>query len=312
MIEANDYYTPEQLAEVLRLSKYTVYAKIKKGEIPAFRLGRKMLIPVSEVETLLLNSRKSLSVEPQIDVTKRTVTVQESQKIFCGHDIILDYLGSKLEKTNDGLTILRSHVGSIQGLHTLYEGKASAAAIHLWDGNSGVYNIPFIRYNLPGLKIRLYHLIRRSEGFYVRRGNPKGIRGWADLMRGDISIVNRELGSGTRVLLDEKVRLLGYSGDRITGYYDIETTHIGIASRIARGGCDVGLGIEKVARQVDGIDFIPLQEESYDLVVLKEELQPGGALEHLPDVLSSSEFKQEINAMSGYNVEKMGDMILDL
>ncbi|HBP62932.1 MAG TPA: excisionase, partial [Desulfosporosinus sp.] len=118
----------------------------------------------------------------------------------------------------------------------------------------------------------IINMVYRAEGFYVAKGNPKNISNWSDLARPDLRFVNRERGSGARVLLDEKLRIEAIDHQSVNGYSNEEMSHTAVASKIARGEADVGLGIEKAAQHVNNIDFVPLQIERYDLVIRKEDL----------------------------------------
>ena len=159
------------------------------------------------------------------------------------------------------IRVYRKHVGSFQGLLALYEGKADIAATHLWDSDTRSYNIPYVRRFLPGIPTVIIHLAIRMQGFYVKQGNPLKIKSWEDLIRSDLRLVNREPGSGTRVLLDEQLRFMGINRLDIKGYENVEKSHTAVAIAVARDMADVGMGNQKAAMQVEGIEFIPLQKE---------------------------------------------------
>ncbi|MEB3104127.1 substrate-binding domain-containing protein, partial [Ferviditalea candida] len=152
-------------------------------------------------------------------------------------------------------------------------GTANVTATHLWDGETEEYNIPYVRRLLPGQRAVVVNLVYRTQGFYVSPGNPKDIRDWKDLMDENITFVNREKGSGTRVLLDEQLRNLNLDSRLMKGYRNEEMSHIAVASAVARGIADVGLGTEKAALQVPGVEFVPLKKERYDLVFYKDDLE---------------------------------------
>lgn len=184
------------------------------------------------------------------------------------------------------------------------------ATAHLWDGDTGQYNIPFVRRMLPGTSSVIIHLACRLQGFYVLKGNPKGITGWEDMKRKDITIINREKGSGTRVLLDEHLRLLGISSKNIKGYERESTSHLAIASTVARGGADIGIGNEKSCMQVNGIEFIPLQTERYELVIKKEDIQ-SPPFQAVLEILRSQEFRMELEGIGGYDLSEIGKIIAE-
>ena len=149
------------------------------------------------------------------------------------------------------------------------------------------------------------------EGFYVAKGNPKKILTWTDLARSDLRFVNREPGSGARVLLDEQLRIQGIDHQYINGYDNEEMSPTAVASKIARGEADVGLGIEKAAQQVNNIDFVPLQIERYDLVVRKEDIDKP-YFQALMSILKSVAFRNEILGIGSYDVSSMGEIMAEV
>jgi putative molybdopterin biosynthesis protein len=147
-------------------------------------------------------------------------------------------------------------------------------------------------------------------GMYVREGNPKGIRGWEDLARKDVSIVNRERGSGTRVLLDEHLRKLGIDPQAIQGYHRECLTHLAAAGAVARGGADIAIGCENAMLQVRGLEFIPLQKERYELVIKRENLSKP-LFETAIRIVRSAEFREEVSSFGGYDVTETGTIVAE-
>jgi putative molybdopterin biosynthesis protein len=168
--------------------------------------------------------------------------------IICGQDLILDVLSNYMRLHN--IPALRAYIGSYDGLVSLYRNKVNVTAAHLWDSDTNMYNVPYVRRLLPGIPAVIVHLTCRMQGFYVAKGNPKSIHGWEDFRRDDIVMINRERGAGSRVLLDENLKLLGLFGSSIKGYNKETSSHLAVASAISRGEADVAVGNEKIARQV--------------------------------------------------------------
>ncbi len=321
--------TPEEVAEELRVSRFTIYDLIKRGELQAFRVGRKMRILRSALDSFTTSSA-AVDAAPDAAAAAAPVTAPAATTlasppgaarhlrdttrdgfVVCGQDIVLDILVRHLDLELPEHRFLRSHDGSCNALWALYHGRADIASTHLWDADSNDYNIPYVRRLLPGCSTLIVNVLYRHAGFYVAPDNPKAVHDWSDLQRPDISMINRELGSGVRVLLDEKLKQLKIDTARITGYSHVERSHPAIASAVARGHADVGVGVEKVARQVDGIDFVPLQKERYDIVLRKEdaELEPYRTV---LSVLRSAEFREEIAAIGGYDVSDMGKVMAEI
>lgn len=231
--------------------------------------------------------------------------------IICGQDAALDTLANQMQNFSGGMPILRSYIGSYNGLTMLYKGQASIASSHLWDADTNTYNVPFLRHLLPGVPAVVIHLFKRTQGFYVASRNPKRIQTWEDLGKKGIVMVNREKGSGTRVLLDGKLRLAKIDAAAIEGYNRECFSHLSVAGVVARGGADVGIGTQVGAKMIQGIDFVPLQQESYDLVIKKEDLnQPMYRL--AVEVIKSKEFRNALEDMKLYDLSDLGKIIAEI
>ncbi len=302
-------YTPDEVARILKVSRFTIYEMIKRGELPAYHVGRQVRVEHDDLERYKQSSKSHNGLPAQLIASPApALSPAREGIILCGQDLVLDILTRHLEQQFPYLSFLRRYVGSLAGLLALYQGAANLATAHLWDGDSGEYNLPYVRRLLPGHETMVYNLVYRMAGFYVARGNPKGIRAWEDLARPDIRLINRECGAGARVLLDEKIYALGIKHRRITGYDSVATSHLAVASAVARGEADVGVGSEKVASQVAEIEFIPLQRERYDLVLREEDL----SLPHfqaLLELLYAPAFRAEIQGLGGYDVSQMGQLL---
>lgn len=203
---------------------------------------------------------------------------------------------------------MRSYVGSLDGLIAMYHGEADIVSTHLLDGDTLEYNIPYIKKVLVSSSFIVTNLVSRTAGLYAAKGNPKSLTSWSDFSRDELRMINREQGSGARVLLDEQLRLHRISKEQIRGYEDEESSHLGVAGVVAKGEIDIGVGIEKVAAFA-GIDFIPLITESYDLVILKTR-QNTELLRAVQAIISSSQFKEEL-ASIGYDVSRTGTVLYE-
>jgi putative molybdopterin biosynthesis protein len=196
-------------------------------------------------------------------------------------------------------------MGCYNGLIALYNGKVTMAASHLWDSETDTYNYPFIRRLLPGLPVGVLRLAGRMQGFYVKKGNPLKIHDWKDLARPELTLINRERGCGTRILLDQKIQQLGIKADSIKGYTRESTSHMVCASTVARGGADIGTGCERGAENIAGAEFIPLQLEWYDFVFrLSDRDTP--AVKTILGYVSGGEFKQDLLTLGGYDLTQTG------
>lgn len=314
--------TPQEVAEILKITKNTVYELIKRGELSGYKVGKKIRVDLKDVEAyknstknkvnLRPNNQKSnISIISQLPPSASEETNLSNDFVICGQDVLLDILSRYLERNSQGVHILRSYIGSYNSLLELYQGKVQIATSHLWDSDTNQYNIPYVRRLVPGIPTVIIHLTCRIQGFYVKKGNPKNINGWEDLTRNDITIVNREKGSGTRILLDEQLRRLGIKGYTIKGYDRECLSHLAVASTVARGGADLGIGNEKNGLQVQGVDFIPLQKERYELVIRQEDMAKP-LFKAIVDILNSEDFKMELQGIGGYDLSEMGTVVAEL
>jgi putative molybdopterin biosynthesis protein len=221
------------------------------------------------------------------------------------HDVILDLLAQYL--AGKGRRFVSANVGSLGGLMALRRGEAHLAGSHLLDPETGEYNLRFIRQYLPGLAVNLVALVGRQQGLMVLPNNPKHIFSIEDLPKANITFVNRQRGAGTRVLLDYELEKSGISPTSIQGYDQEEYTHLGVAAAIRSGRADCGLGIAAAAKALD-LDFIPLFQERYDLVV-PDEYFDGELLAPLWEILNTAEFRRAVAELPGYDVSPMGKLI---
>lgn len=227
--------------------------------------------------------------------------------VVASHDLALELLVSQVKRSAQ-LDIDMTYAGSLGGLIALQEDRADLAGIHLLDGESGEYNYPYVRHVLPGRKTAIVHLAYRIQGLLFAKGNPKRITGLEDLKSSGITYVNRQNGSGTRVLLDFKLRQHGIEIQEVKGYENEVDTHLSVARAIARGGADVGLGIEAAARACD-LDFLPLFKERYDLVIPVEQYR-SKRLAPVLKTVGSPGFRRLVAGIGGYDASETGAVSL--
>lgn len=223
------------------------------------------------------------------------------------HDLALDLLGSLLSGKYPGMSLSSTHVGSMGGIMAMRRGEAHIAGVHLLDEETGEYNVPYVKRYLDSKDYALVNLVHREQGLIVAPGNPKGIQGISDLVKPGVSFVNRQRGAGTRILLDLELKRLGISEDQISGYEHEEYTHMGVAASVANSVADVGLGIRSAARAL-GLDFVPVAWERYDLLMTKEFLH-SSLMDKLLSIISSSEFKGQVESLGGYDLSQSGQVV---
>jgi putative molybdopterin biosynthesis protein len=235
----------------------------------------------------------------------------ENTVVFIGsHDNSLDLLANFLKKRHPRFSLSSAHVGSMGGLVALKKGEAHAAPTHLLDEETGEYNVPYIRRMLPDRKITLINLVHREQGLMVLKGNPKGIEGFKDLARGDVTYINRQRGAGTRLLLDKCLKDEGIDPTGIEGYEREEYTHMAVASAVLTGVADAGLGVLSAANAL-GLDFVPVARERYDIAIPAEFIDTEMMRALLKIIREDGEFKDAVVSMGGYDVSEMGNVMYE-
>lgn len=304
-MDKNKALNAEEVAAKLSIAKNTVYELIKRGELKSYKVGRKVRIDQVDLEEYIIKSKNSITLNNELIINDKTVP---QSFIISGQDRLLDILGNILENHKDGVKTLRSYTCSFPGLINLYYDKCQVTSVHLWDWESDEYNIDYVKKLVPGVPCILINIAKRTQGFFVKKGNPKNIKSWLCLERDDVKIINREKGSGTRVLLDGKIKSNFMSPSKIDGYYDEKTNHIAVANHVANGYADVGLGSEAAYNGIQGIDFIPMKTESYDIVIKKENFN-NPIYKLVYDIICSDAYKNSINNFIGYDFTDLGRIV---
>ena len=231
-----------------------------------------------------------------VEILREMPDLDATVVLIGSHDLLIDVLEDELR--GRGVTLLASATGSLGGLLALRDGTAHLATSHLLDPATGVYNRPYLTRHLGDRAVRQVGLVWREQGFMVRPGNPKRIAVWEDLARPDVSFVNRQKGSGSRVLLDYRLGQAGVAHEQVRGYRREEYTHWAVAMAVQSGLADCGLGIRSAATAM-GLDFVPLEEEEFDLLIPEEHLALPG-IQALLETAASEAFRSRVLALGGY------------
>jgi len=235
----------------------------------------------------------------------------ENTLVFIGsHDNILDVLANLLHRQRPICRLSSAHVGSMGGILAIKRGEAHLAGTHLLDEATGEYNISFIKKFLPDLPLQLINLTYREQGLLVPKGNPLKIKGFEDLTRENVRFINRQRGAGTRLLTDMHLNRLGIRPEQVNGYEREEYTHMNIASAIVSNNADTGLAIRAAAVALD-LDFIPVAEERYDLILLKTFLQDSKVLALLQVIRENQEFREIVVGLGGYDLRDCGKIMYE-
>jgi putative molybdopterin biosynthesis protein len=256
-----------------------------------------MAVP-EEVEGLEEDAVVSCELLKEEDEFKNRISIVGS------HDLSLDVLRNMLKQKYPETDLLSIHVGSLSGILAVKKGVSDLCTTHILDQEQREYNIPIIKRYLPHEPWMLVHLARREQGLLVRKDNPKCIRGVSDLTRGDVTFVNRQFGSGTRILFDAMLKKEGIDSRLINGYDKEETSHTAVGVLVKESVADCGLAIYSVAKQFS-LGFLPVAEEDYDLLVTRE-FSEDQRFDILMELIRSDQFKEELGRIGGYNTEDTG------
>ena len=246
----------------------------------------------------------------EVELYRAPEAIRRTVVAIGSHDLTLDLLADELGRRHPGLGLSSANVGSVGGLLALARGEAHLAGSHLLDEVSGEYNVSYVRRLLPDMPVILLGFVQREQGLIVPKGNPQGIKGLADLVRPDVSFVNRQRGAGTRVLLDYRLRQAGIDARAIQGYERQEYTHLAVAAAVASGAAAAGMGISAAARALE-LDFVPLDLERYDLVIPRQFFE-SQLLAPLLAIICDPAFAARVQTLGGYATPQMGQVLAEI
>jgi len=294
-----------EVAEYLNINEKLVYKLLKEKKIPGTKVTGKWTFPRRLVDEWIVESAKET-----IGLKNKPRELKDHIVIMGSNDFTVEFLSHELSRRFPAYSLSFSNVGSLAGLIALGRGSSHIAGCHLFDPDTGQYNLPYISRYLPGIKTTVINLVYRDLGLMVRPGNPLNIISIKDLSRPTIKIINRQQGSGTRVLLDYELKKMGIKPNHVDGYEKEVNTHFEVAMAVVSGNADVGLGILSAAKMLN-LTFIHLTNEQYDFVIPRENLS-AQPIVSLVKVIRSPEFKQSINQMGGYDTKNTGKVIAEL
>jgi putative molybdopterin biosynthesis protein len=293
--------------EFLRVKLGQVGENIVATPLPR---GAGMITSITEADGIIRIPSQSEGIRDsdpvQAELLRPLSAIRNTIVVVGSHDNTLDVLADQLRAGDAALTLSSSHVGSMGGLMAVKRGVCHLAGAHLLDTQTGEYNRSYIQRYLPDTPVKRVNLVMRDQGLIIPKGNPKGIQGIEDLGREDIVFINRQGGSGTRILLDYRLEQIGLSPEAIDGYSNEEFTHMNVAVAVLGGAADAGLGIYAAAKAL-GLDFIPVVTEQYDLIL--PEVHVGNhTIQVLLDTIVTEDFKRRVTALGGYSTEKTGSV----
>ncbi len=246
----------------------------------------------------------------RIELLRDEYEIQNTLVFIGSHDNILDVLANLLHRLRPICRLSSAHVGSMGGIMAVRRGEAHLAGTHLLDEETGEYNISYIKKYLPAMALQLINLTYREQGLLVSRGNPLGIKSFSDLNRKEIRFINRQRGAGTRLLTDMHLKRLEITPEQVNGYDREEYTHMNVASAIVSNNADTGLAIRAAAVALD-LDFVPVAEERYDLILPKVFLHDPRVIALLQTIRENEEFRRTVANLGGYDLRDCGKIMYE-
>jgi len=297
--------------------KYEEFVRVRMGSVG----GRLMASPLSRGSGVVSSFMKADGIlevpqgaegfEAGEEVNVRLLSNEEKLRntlvVIGSHDPLLDELADMMHVEDGSVFMSSSHVGSMGGIMAIRRGEAHAAGCHLLDTETGEYNIAFMKKYFPKGGVKLVRCVGRQQGLMVAQGNPLDIQKFSDIAREGLRYVNRQKGSGTRILTDYLCKQEGLDTSVIYGYDREELTHTSVAAQIVSGSADAGMGIYSAAKLYD-LDFIPICIEEYDLLI-PDHAWETAQVQQLVATMKSEAFKEKILALGGYTVENPGEVI---
>lgn len=274
--------------------------------LPVVRLGAGLAYS-TPADGLIVGPAPSAGRARRVRVQLFPSTLVDRQVVVAGCDPAINLVAERLRRHRDPASLLGWPMGSTAAIQALKRGEVHVAGLHVVDPRSGQPNLPFVRRHLADQPVTLVTFASWEAGFMVGPGNPKAIRAAADLARKDVRLVNREEGSGARLLLDQLLKAEGLGAMQVRGYADVVSSHLDVGRRVAEGHADVGIGVESIARLL-GLGFVPLQTERFDLVIPSAFTRHPG-VERLLEALVSRDVRADIEALGGYSTRETGKIV---
>jgi len=300
---SDEMMSTKEVAKYLSIHEKQVYALIKSKKIPSTRVTGKWVFPKKLIDDWIDSSAKG-GLEQARQKSKR---IEGAFLASGSNDPILDILHTYMRKSYPEFYIFSANIGSTDGLKALNMGYTDIAWSHLLDPKSGQYNIPFLSDYLPNVKPVVVNLFHRDLGFVVAHKNPLRIRGFEDLAKKEVRLINRQKGSGTRVLLDHHLRRLKISTSNINGYEREVYTHFEVGLSILSKEADVGIATVAISKLL-GLPFIPITQECFDMILDKSTFFEKG-IQAFIEILNSQEFRNRIGKLGSYDFKNSGKIL---
>jgi putative molybdopterin biosynthesis protein len=293
----------KEVAKYLDIHEKQVYLLIKAGKIPCTRVTGKWIFPVKLIDEWI-----QTSAQDGLQQARKRVNQIEGSLLAAGsNDPVLDLLLTAIKKDHPSFNIFSANTGSVGGLEALNTGLTDIAFSHLFDPQTGDYNTPYLKRHCPDHSPVVVNLFYRQTGFLITKSRSNIFKGWENLIHKKIRFVNRQQGSGIRILLDHELKNRGIASGDISGYDNEVYTHYEVGLSLIAGEADVGIASAAVAKILD-LNFLPLVSERFDMILDKNTFfQP--AIQAFIETLQSEKFKNRVEKIGNYNFKDAGKIL---
>lgn len=291
----------KEVAEFLNIHEKMVYVLVSEKGMPATKIAGKWLFPQYLIEQWVENNTINFP-----DNLKPLTSNQRLIVLAGSNDILLDRVMTLFNRTYSGHLAVFGNIGSLGGVQALRNNLCHIASSHLMQDDETDYNFEFAAQEFSTMPV-VVNFCRRLQGLIYRKNNPLEILSVADLGRPNLRLVNRSLGTGTRLLLDKELQKAGIRADKILGYNFEVSRHMDVGLEVLAGRADVGPGIEAVAGALD-LGFMPLRWERFDFLVSKEMFFEQ-TIQNFLGLLQSEPFKEIGRSIPGYDLSLAGKIV---
>lgn len=300
---SSELMNTKEVAKYLDIHEKQVYLLIKAGKIPCTRVTGKWIFPVKLIDEWLQTSAQDGFQQAR----KRVNSIDGALMAAGSNDPVLDMLLTAMKKDHPAFNIFSASTGSVNGLEALNSGLTDMAFSHLYDPETGDYNTPYLRQYCPDHQPVVVNLFYRQIGFLTAKSKANSFKGWESLIQKDIRFVNRQQGSGIRILLDYELKKRGIACADISGYDNEVYTHFEVGLSLIAGEAEAGIASAAVAKILD-LNFQPLTSERFDMILDKSTFfQP--AIQAFIETLQSGEFKNRVEKIGNYNFKDSGRIL---
>jgi putative molybdopterin biosynthesis protein len=300
---SSELMNTKEIARYLDIHEKQVYLLIKAGKIPCSRVTGKWIFPKKLIDEWI-----QTSAQDSLQQARKKINQIEGALLAAGsNDPVLDILLTAIKKDRPAFNIFSANTGSIGGLEALNKGLTDIAFSHLFDPQTGDYNTPYLKQYCPDHHPVVVNMFYRQIGFLIAKSKSDIFEGWESLIHKKIRFVNRQSGSGIRMMLDHELKNRGISSGKISGYENEVYTHFEVGLSLVSGEADVGIASAAVAKIMD-LNFQPLVSERFDMILDKNTFfQP--AIQAFIETLQSEQFRNRVEKIGNYNFKDAGRIL---